>query len=393
MAEKDVEMLEKAIGDYLQWMKFMEYKRCTRRMHYALVLNDFINFVKDRDIAWDKIFTLDMLKDFRKYTHLPNPSHALIGLSGFLFSNGRICQPLKIPDYQVDLPDVYEQYLIYHEQSRQVPYSQIKGIRRVLASFHEYLERFNIELAAIKIEQIDAFMAEFHRRLAPGTCKTYRFHLRGFLKYLYRERRILKRDLAPLVVGAPLFAQDKPPNFLRPQELQKLFLNLKLTTPTHIRTYAMVHLAYFMGLRPKEISRIKVKDISFKKKELTIGERKGNNPTILPVPEKTIRAIAAYVLIARPSSKYSNLFLSFQTPYRPIGPGTVIHYISKAMKHSGLFSSPYSLRHTYAQNLLNTGATIYEIKEMLGHQNIQSTKRYLHIDIELMRKVLFDEEL
>jgi site-specific recombinase XerD len=263
----------------------------------------------------------------------------------------------------------------------------------VLASFSQFLERLTIELDQIRIEHIDAFMAEFHQRLAPGTCKAYRFHLRGFLKYLYHERKILPKDLAPLVVGAPLFAQAKPPKFLRPQELQKLFSNLKLTTPTHIRTYAMVHLVYFMGLRPKEISQIKLKDISFKKRELIIGERKGNNPTILPVPEKTIKAIAAYVLKARPDSQYRYLFLSFQRPHRPISPGTVIQYISKAIKHSGLLSTPYSLRHTYAQNLLNTGATIYEIKEMLGHQNIQSTKRYLHIDIELMRKVLFDEEL
>ncbi|MBW1854819.1 MAG: tyrosine-type recombinase/integrase, partial [Deltaproteobacteria bacterium] len=320
MADKDIEMLKQAIRDYLQWMKSMEYKRNTTRMHYTLVLSDFLVFIKRKNIAWDNIFTPDTLKDFRKCTTINNSSDAIRALSLYLFDNGRISQPLRRPYYQIDLPDIYEQYLIYHEQSRQVPYSQIKGIRRVLASFHEYLERVNIELGAIKIEQIDAFMAQFHRRLAPGTCKTYRFHLRGFLKYLYQERRILKRDLAPLVVGAPLFAQAKPPKFLRPQELQKLFADLKLTTPTHIRTYAMVHLAYYMGLRPKEISRIKLNDISFKKKELTIGERKGNNPTILPVPEKTIKAIAAYLLNARPNSKYRHLFLSFQSPYRPISP-------------------------------------------------------------------------
>ena len=195
------------------------------------------------------------------------------------------------------------------------------------------------------------------------------------------------------MVGAPLFAQAKPPKFLRPQELQKLFADLKLTTPTHIRTYAMVHLAYYMGLRPKEISKIKLKDVSFKKKEITVRERKGNNPTILPVPEKTIEAIGAHVLYARPNSKYEYLFLSFQSPHRPIKSGTVTNYISKAIKQSGLISPPYSLRHTYAQNLLNAGATIYEIKEMLGHESIQSTKRYISIDIELMRKVLFDEEI
>jgi site-specific recombinase XerD len=142
-----------------------------------------------------------------------------------------------------------------------------------------------------------------------------------------------------------------------------------------------------------EISNIKVKDLSFKKKELNLTERKANNPTILPVPENTIKAIAAYLLNARPKSKSKYVFLSFKIPHNPINPTTVVYYISKTIKQSGLFSSPCSLRHTYAQSLLNTGATIYEIKEMLGHQNIQSTKRYLHIDIELMRKVLFNEEL
>jgi len=393
MTDKDTIMLREAIGDYLQWMRSMEYESSQTRMRYGLVLMDFIDFVKENNMAWEDIFTFDTLKAFRIYTSTQHSSDAIRGLSVYLFDHGRIPQPLRRPCYQVDLPEIYEQYLIYYEQSRQVPYSQIKHIRRVLASFSQFLERLTIELDQIKIEHMDAFMAEFHQRLTPGTCKTYRFHLRGFLKYLYQERKILPKDLAPLVVGAPLFAQAQPPKFLRPQELQKLFSNLKLTTPIHIRTYAMVHLVYFMGLRPKEISQIKLRDVSFKKRELMIGERKGNNPTILPVPENTIKAIAAYVLKARPDSQYRYLFLSFQRPHRPISSGTVIQYISKAIKNSGLLSTPYSLRHTYAQNLLNTGATIYEIKEMLGHQNIQSTKRYLHIDIELMRKVLFDEEL
>ena len=63
------------------------------------------------------------------------------------------------------------------------------------------------------------------------------------------------------------------------------------------------------------------------------------------------------------------------------------------MKKAGLPSSAYWLRHTYAQNLLLTGHSIYEVKEMMGHQNIQSTYPYFHIDVRLMRRVLFHEEL
>jgi site-specific recombinase XerD len=63
------------------------------------------------------------------------------------------------------------------------------------------------------------------------------------------------------------------------------------------------------------------------------------------------------------------------------------------MKEAGLASSAYWLRHTYAQNLLQIGRSIYDIKEMLGHENIQSSRVYLHIDTKLMRKVLFNETL
>jgi site-specific recombinase XerD len=63
------------------------------------------------------------------------------------------------------------------------------------------------------------------------------------------------------------------------------------------------------------------------------------------------------------------------------------------MKKAGLDASGYWLRHTYAQSLLKMGRSIYEIKEMLGHECIESTGVYLHIHTELMRKVLFNESL
>jgi site-specific recombinase XerD len=209
-------------------------------------LVDFIDFVKEKNVIWEDMFTSDTLKGFGKYTSTNNPSEAIRGLSLYLFENGRIPQPLQNPCYQT--------------------------------------------------------------------------------------------------------------------HLQKLFTNLKLTTPTHIRTYAMVHLAYFMGLHPGEISRIKLDDICFKKKELHLPKRMENTFKILPVPENTLKAIAAYVLKARPESKYSHLFLSLKSPYKPISPGTVTRYISKTMKQSGLLCSPYSRRHNYALNLINAGATIYESK-------------------------------
>jgi site-specific recombinase XerD len=234
-------------------------------------------------------------------------------------------------------------------------------------------------------------MATF--KVTDATRKVYRHFLRGFLKYLYYEKGILKKDYAPLLVGPRLFDKQKPPKFLRPKEVEKLFSGLTLSTPADIRTYAMVHLAYSLGLRPVEISKITLDDISFKKGELALPDRKADNPIILPLPKHTIKAMGAYILKARPKSTSRHIFLKHFFPYRPLSANMVTLYLSKVMKKAGLSASGYWLRHTYAQQLLQMGHPIREIKEMLGHDSIDSTRRYLSINTEMMRKVLFDEEL
>lgn len=153
----------------------------------------------------------------------------------------------------------------------------------------------------------------------------------------------------------------------------------------------MVRIAYTTGLRPGEIARILLEDISFKSMELTVTERKGWNPYRFPLPEETIKAIAAYIMHARPETEARNLFVSLSPPHKPITGGLVSDAAGKAMKAAGVPGTAYWLRHTYAQNLLESGASIFEIKEMLGHDCIKATKRYLHIHIKLMREVLFDD--
>jgi len=291
------------------------------------------------------------------------------------------------------LPPIYEDYLKYHEQSRQAPYKHIKQIAAVLAALHNYLQGHDIDLSSLEIGHIDAFLAQFFESFAPATCRAYRSMLRGFLRYLHQDRNILKRDLAALIKSRRSYSQAKPPRFLRPREIQTLFAGLKLSTPKDLRAYAMVHLAYYLGLRPFEIVKIKLDDICFAKRELTLKERKGDNPMTLPVPEHTIKAIAAYILKGRPKSNRRTLFLTLYAPHRPMRPNAAGCCIRECMRQVNLPSTAYWLRHTYAQNLLESGVTIFEIMEMMGHDKIESTKNYLHIHLKLMRKVLFHEAI
>ena len=395
MAHKDSNMLIEAIQGYLDWITSVEEHRGKpTHLRYRQILIDFLTFVISKDITWEEMFTLDTLEAFCDYSGFKGAKKAIITLSQYLFNHGKIDQPIKIlkpKALNASLPDIYEHYLRYQEQGMQASPNHRRQIRRILASLNTYLEKQDICLRSLKIDHLDAFMTSFD--VSNTTRKLYRSLLRVFLRYLYFQKGVIKRDLALLLVGPRLIEQQKPPKFLRPEEVKRLFSHLKLSTPADIRTYAIVHLAYSLGLRPIEISRITLDDISFKMGELALPDRKADNPIILPLPEQTIKAVAAYILKARPKSTSRHIFLKNFFPYRPIGANIVTQSLVKAMKQAGLPASGYWLRHTYAQQLLQMGYPIREIKEMLGHDSIESTRRYLSVHTEMMRKVLFDEEL
>lgn len=389
--ETVVRKLDDTIEGYLQWMAENGYAEKTLK-EYGQELNQFKLYIKQKKCAFEDIFTHAALRGFKKV----NPTmraHALRGMSRYLYEQGSISRHLRMKEQTVDLPQIYEDYLIYQHKTHQASHRKLMHIRTVLVALHAFVQKHRIRLGTLSIKKIDAFLAEYLANYKEQTCVIYRSRLRGFLRYLFYERKRLPSNLAPLIVGAPRFCKAKPPYFLRPSELEKLFAGLKLSSPSDLRTYAMVHLAYTLGMRPCEISLIRLDDIFFKAAELCIRTRKNDNPVRLPVPEKTIKAIAAYLVGARPKSNHRRVFLTLQPPFRPMSQNTVTQAINGCMKKIGIPYSAYALRHTYAQNLLEAGLSLYEIKEMMGHDSIESTKKYLHVHIKLMREVLFDETL
>ncbi len=381
-------MLNEAISDYLLWMIGKGYtENSLKKAEWAL--KSFSDFVSKRNIDMEMIFTFNTLQAFGE--QMPNYIYAVRGLWRYLYEQGRINQALE--KEKVRLPDIYEDYLFYYARLKQVHYFSILRTRRVLSAFNNYLKMQRVSLSALGIKDLDTFLAEYNCAYASWTQQNNRSCLRGFIKYLYQEREILRKDFAPLLISAPLFAQAKPPIFLRPQEVQKLFTHLENSSSREIRVKAMIHLAFNLGLRPKEISLISLDDISFREGQICLPDRKSRNPIKLPLSDGTLKAIAAYIIGARAKSKERAIFLSLRAPYAPIAPATVSGDIAKCMRRVNLPSSAYWLRHTYAQNLLENGASIFEIKEMLGHDRIQTTGGYLHIHTALMREVLFDETL
>ncbi len=392
MSNEDITRLTKSVVDYLGWLSATG-NSASLREQYDHILIEFLVFALRKKIPWKNIFSLDTLRMFGKHSkRLADAIHILTGFSDYLYEEGIITEPLEVPHDRFLLPDIYEKYLLYLQHGKGVSKGLVISSRRVLASLNEYLDKHNIDLTSLEIRHIDGFMAEFTKPFCNVTRGIYRNQIRSFLKYIHNEK-VIKKDIAHLLVGPRKFGEPRPPRFLRPEEVKKLFGSITLDTPVKIRTYAMLLLSYSLGLRPIEIKRITLDDVSFQRAEITITLGKTKNPSIMPLPEKTLKAIAAYVYKVRPQSQHRDLFLTVYKPYRPVSTTLVSEHISRIIRAAGLSASAYWVRHTYAQSLLCTGHSIYDIKEMMGHESIRSTQRYLHVNIEHMRKVLFDEIL
>ena len=385
-----VPRLTRAIAAYLEWMTSVNYTAASRQLHQRQLML-FLSYVKSSRFDWQQLFTENTRAHFKKLSGLDTTA-ALNGLCRYLAEQGQINTPLARHPPPRKLAGIFEDYVHFCRQSRHTSARQANSIGRVLSALCGYLEKNEIAVNRLRIEVLDAFMAEFCKSFLSTTCRNYRSVVRGFLRYLYQQG-ILKRDLAPLLIGAVEFAKAKPPKFLRPHEVQQLFESLAVGSAKDLRTYAMVHLAYSLGLRPVEISRLQLDDISFSRAQLTLKRRKNDAPLELPIAEQTLKAIVAYMVGGRPESKDRHLLLTLCAPHGPMVPGLVGRYIQEAMHSAGLNATPYWLRHSYAQHLLSAGASIYEIKEMLGHDHIESSRKYLHIHTDLMREVIVDELL
>jgi site-specific recombinase XerD len=378
--------LDQAITDYLLWMTDHNYSRSTWSF-YKRILKRYRKYVGDMDL--ETAFSMGTMAGFGRECGLVQFEPPIRGLARYLYKKGPIAKSMDTKE--VLLPELYQCYLDYFQKTSQVCRLYVLNTRRVLVLFSHWVEKEKIKLEKFEIEHADRFQAEVSNRYGAKNREHHRCVLRGLFRWLYQQR-IIRRNLAPLVIGSPQYARAVPPKFLRPDELQKLFARAPQTAREK-RAWAMLHLACFLGLRPKEISLIRLDDIDFPRQEIILPERKGANPICMTLPMPVIRAIAEYIIDVRPETVKRELFLRLRPPFTRVSGQLTGRNISQWMHTCGVKVSAYHLRHTYALNLLKSGASVFEIKEMLGHDRIQTTSQYLSIQTDMMREVLFHETI
>jgi integrase/recombinase XerC/integrase/recombinase XerD len=178
------------------------------------------------------------------------------------------------------------------------------------------------------------------------------------------------------------------PKVLRPDELSALLDAIPASTPLEIRDRALFEIAYGCGLRAEELVNLDVTGVGFDAEEVRV-EGKGSKTRIVPAGEPALRAVGRYLERARPALAAGDgeqaLFLSKSG--RRLQTSDVRRRLRVWARHAAVHGglSPHALRHSFATHLLEGGADLRSIQELLGHASISTTQIYTRVESARLR--------
>jgi integrase/recombinase XerC len=246
-------------------------------------------------------------------------------------------------------------------------------------------ERFHdrpVVVTAITPEHLRRFFARLCERYRrPASVGSVVSALRGYFRY----RAAAGDPVAALVsvLSYPANWQHASlPKSLADEEIERLLTSLDWPAPAMRRSSAIVRCAVDLGLRSGEIATLRLDDIDWRAGTVRLRKTKGRREHLLPLPEPTGRAIAAYLQHERPQSPHRAVFVRRVAPHdEPITAHLVRKTIRQAYRRAGLpYTRSHLLRHTMARRLLDAGSSLKEVADVLRHRSLNTTLIYAKLD-------------
>ncbi len=283
----------------------------------------------------------------------------------------------------------YEKYLA---ENRRRGARTIEAYHRDLAPFVAFLEKQFAEHPTMTPNDPLILRMYLHQRVQEkvGNRSLARFlsALSGFQKYLANDKAAQKY----LFELPKIKFSKRLPSFLSQKDAMMLLDDAKMQPRqdryAFWRDYLMVALLYVTGIRREELAGIKLSDIDLGRGLITVIG-KGNKERVVPVGEQTASDISEYLKVRKDHVETTGAKANVLLLNRRGGALTVRsvdRLVKKFGKAQGLNFTPHTLRHTFATHLLENGADLLLIKEILGHASLSTTQKYTHVTIESMKK-------
>jgi site-specific recombinase XerD len=253
-----------------------------------------------------------------------------------------------------------------------------EGTRRAyrgdVGEFCDWLEKNRIALEQVDIRVLSDYVASLGdrrtRKLAPTTIARKLAAVRAFLRHALGPERVPDGRLAP---RRPRRLPDAPTS----AEIEQLLAGLEGKGAIAIRNRALVELVYSAGLRSAEACGLDLGDVDFEQELVHVRHGKGDKDRVVPLGEEAQHWLARYLRDARPelaAGANDAFFLSARG--RRLDTST----LRRVAPH------PHRLRHAFATHLLEGGADLRTIQELLGHSSLSTTQVYSHVDPRHLRR-------
>lgn len=274
----------------------------------------------------------------------------------------------------------------------------IASHRKTVFRFTDFINNRGVEsYDQISLDDINAFIIIILCNYAKASAQCYFGVLRSFLRYLH-DSGITEDDFSQKVVSVPGVRQAAHlPSTLTVDQIESVLNCVDRESPMGKRDYALLLVASRLGPRVSDIRNLKVEDISWEAHEIRITQAKTREPLVLPLPTDVGWAIIDYLKNARPISDAQEIFLRVVPPYISLkNPDNVlIRYMREAnipytrLPHHGL----HILRHSLATHMLDQDIDITTIQGVLGHLNIETTKKYTGINVRQLKECTLEVDL
>lgn len=302
---------------------------------------------------------------------------------GDLFDDGLVQEGRLVIDKAV------KEYLRYLKFSLASSEHTLRAYRADLNSFTTWLEAASYAIEDMDLSDFRSYLAKLNQDgLSRRTVNRKLSSLRGFLKFLVREG-VLEDNHAQDLQSPKL--ERRLPKTMSAKDFESLIEACDKQDPRHIRDRALFELFYASGARVSEISSLNMCHLNVTQAELRLFG-KGKKERIVPLHDKAIAVLIAYIESARPQlclhAKEPALFLSRR------GARLSADAIRKILKAylvkigADRSLSPHSFRHSFASELLGGGADLRSVQELLGHESLSTTQIYTQVSPQRLRETL-----
>lgn len=283
-----------------------------------------------------------------------------------------------------------EKFMTYMEVERHYSSYTITFYQQDLLLFFDFLKKEQINsLDDVDYRVVRVFLTELYDKKLKRTSVSRTLScLRSFYNFLEMRQFIRQNPFLHI----PLPKQDKYiPEFFYEDELKKLFEVNDITTPLGQRNQALLETFYATGLRVSEAAALKIQDFDFSLSVLKVMG-KGRKERYIPFGEYAQQALECYMKEGRQQlleSKQTEDGMFLNNRGNPLTTRGIYYIFESMIKKTYLTASihPHKLRHTFATHLLNEGADLRTVQELLGHDNLSSTQIYTHVTKDRLRNV------